>query len=59
MHTFQPYPIDKMEFNPFTKIGKRMGFSFRRRQNQMQHYDRQLGRCRRPLGKKRCIYFYP
>ena len=22
MHTFQPYPIDKMEFNPFTKIGK-------------------------------------
>ncbi len=20
MHTFQPYPIDKMEFNPFTKI---------------------------------------
>lgn len=28
MHTFQPYPIDKMEFNPFTKIWKRMGFSF-------------------------------
>ena len=23
MHTFQPYPIDKMEFNPFTKIGKK------------------------------------
>lgn len=22
MHTFQPYPIDKMEFNPFTKIRK-------------------------------------
>ena len=22
MHTFQPYPTDKMEFNPFTKIGK-------------------------------------
>ena len=22
MHTLQPYPIDKMEFNPFTKIGK-------------------------------------
>lgn len=22
MHTFQPFPIDKMEFNPFTKIGK-------------------------------------
>lgn len=21
MHTFQPYPIDLMEFNPFTKIG--------------------------------------
>ena len=25
----------------------------------MQHYDRQLGRCRRPLGKTRCIYPYP
>ena len=22
MHTFQPYPIDLMEMNPFTKIGK-------------------------------------
>ena len=22
MHTFQPYPIDSIEFNPFTKIGK-------------------------------------
>ena len=22
MHTFQPYPIDSVEFNPFTKIGK-------------------------------------
>lgn len=22
MHTFQPYPIDVVEFNPFTKIGK-------------------------------------
>lgn len=22
MHTFQPYPIDIVEFNPFTKIGK-------------------------------------
>lgn len=22
MHTFQPYPIDLIEFNPFTKIGK-------------------------------------
>ena len=22
MHTFQPYPIDLLEFNPFTKIGK-------------------------------------
>ena len=21
MHTFQPYPIDLIEFNPFTKIG--------------------------------------
>ncbi len=59
MHTFQPYPIDKMEFNPFTKIGKEWALVCRRRQNQMQHYDRQLGRRGRPLGKKRCIYFYP
>ena len=22
MHTFQPYPVDMIEFNPFTKIGK-------------------------------------
>lgn len=22
MHTFQPYPIEMLEFNPFTKIGK-------------------------------------
>ena len=22
MHTFQPYPIDLIEFDPFTKIGK-------------------------------------
>ncbi len=22
MHTFQPYPMDLIEFNPFTKIGK-------------------------------------
>lgn len=22
MHTFQPYPVDLIEFNPFTKIGK-------------------------------------
>ena len=22
MHTFQPYPIDLLEFNPFSKIGK-------------------------------------
>ena len=22
MHTFQPYPIDLIEMNPFTKIGK-------------------------------------
>ena len=22
MHTFQPYPIEELEFNPFTKIGK-------------------------------------
>lgn len=22
MHTFQPFPIDKLEMNPFTKIGK-------------------------------------
>ena len=22
MHTFQPYPIDLLEYNPFTKIGK-------------------------------------
>ena len=22
MHTFQPYPIDMLEFNPFQKIGK-------------------------------------
>ena len=22
MHTFQPFPIDLLEFNPFTKIGK-------------------------------------
>ena len=22
MHNFQPYPIDMLEFNPFTKIGK-------------------------------------
>ena len=22
MHTFQPYPIDALEFDPFTKIGK-------------------------------------
>ena len=22
MHDFQPYPIDLVEFNPFTKIGK-------------------------------------
>lgn len=22
MHTFQPYPMDLIEMNPFTKIGK-------------------------------------
>lgn len=22
MHTFQPYPIDMLELNPFTRIGK-------------------------------------
>ena len=22
MHTFQPYPVEMIEFNPFTKIGK-------------------------------------
>ena len=22
MHTFQPYPMDLLEMNPFTKIGK-------------------------------------
>ena len=50
MHTFQPYPIDKMEFNPFTKIGKEWALVSAGDENQMQHYDRQLGRCRRPLG---------
>lgn len=25
MHTFQPYPIDLLEMNPFTKIGKEWG----------------------------------
>lgn len=25
MHTFQPYPIELLEFNPFTKIGKEWG----------------------------------
>ena len=56
MHTFQPYPIDKMEFNPFTKIGKEWALvsaGDKTRCNTM------TVRCRRPLGKKRCIYFYP
>ena len=22
MHTFQPYPVELVEFDPFTKIGK-------------------------------------
>ena len=22
MHTFQPYPIDMLDINPFTKLGK-------------------------------------
>ena len=59
MHTFQPYPIDKMEFNPFTKIGKEWALVSAGDKTRCNTMTVSLGRCRRPLGKKRCIYFYP
>lgn len=49
MHTFQPMPMDVLEFNPFTKR-KRLGSRYRRYQGKSQSDDRQLGWSRCSLG---------
>lgn len=50
MHTFQPMPMDVLEFNPFTKIGKDWALVTGRYQGKSQSDDRQLGWSRCSLG---------
>ena len=43
MHTFQPYPIDMLDINPFTKLSKEWALVTSRRQGKIKHHDRFMG----------------
>ena len=59
MHTFQTYPSDMFEIDPFTKNRLRMDADHFRKQRKSKCTDSKLGRTRFSLGQKRCIYLYP
>ena len=58
MHTFQPYPIDMLDINPFTKLGKEWALVTAGDKEKFKHHDRFMGWNRCPLGQKCRIYFY-
>ena len=57
MHTFQPYPIDMLDINPFTKLSKGVGSRDSRRQGKIKHHDRFIGWNRCPLGQNVVFIF--
>ena len=54
MHTFQPYPIDMLDINPFTKLSKEWALVTAGDEEK----SNTMGRNRCPLGQKCRIYFY-
>lgn len=58
MHTFQPYPIDMLDINPFTKLSKEWALVTAGDKEKSNTMTVSWGWNRCPLGQKCRIYFY-
>lgn len=58
MHTFQTYPSDMFEIDPFTKIGSEWMLITSGNKEKANALTASWG-TRLSLGQKRCIYLYP
>lgn len=59
MHTFQPYPMNMLEFNPFQKIGSEWAAVTAEADGKANAMTVSWGRCRCHVGKKRSHHLYP
>ena len=58
MHQFQPYPIELLELNPFTKISQEW-MLITAGSAESERNDCKLGRPWRSLGEKCCFHLCP